>query len=112
MFIKIGVHLGFVLLSVAVFVQDAAVPAGAIYIDPNGHLSGFQLLQAIVMRFQNFELVLFEFISLTVVGLMESMMTATIVDDLTDTGSDKNRECRGQGIANVITGFFGGMAKL
>lgn len=47
---------------------------------------------------------------LTVVGLMESMMTATIVDDLTDTPSDKNRECRGQGIANMVTGFIGGMA--
>lgn len=48
--------------------------------------------------------------ALAVVGLLESMMTATIVDDLTDTSSDKNRECRGQGIANVLTGFLGGMA--
>ena len=37
-------------------------------------------------------------------------MTATIVDDLTDTASDKNRECTGQGVANIATGFFGGMA--
>lgn len=37
-------------------------------------------------------------------------MTATIVDDLTDTKSDKNRECVGQGIANIATGFIGGMA--
>ncbi|AWT48231.1 sodium-independent anion transporter [Psychrobacter sp. YP14] len=49
-------------------------------------------------------------IALAIVGLLESMMTATIVDDLTDTTSDKNRECRGQGIANVASGFFGGMA--
>ena len=49
-------------------------------------------------------------IALAVVGLLESMMTATIVDDLTDTPSDKNRECRGQGIANLASGFFGGMA--
>ena len=49
-------------------------------------------------------------IMLMIVGLLESMMTATIVDDLTDTKSDKNRECKGQGIANTITGFFGGMA--
>ncbi|WP_296402750.1 SulP family inorganic anion transporter [Psychrobacter sp.] len=48
--------------------------------------------------------------ALAVVGLLESMMTATIVDDLTDTPSDKNRECRGQGDANVVSGFFGGMA--
>ena len=49
-------------------------------------------------------------LALAVVGLLESMMTATIVDDLTDTPSDKNRECRGQGMANVVSGFFGGMA--
>ena len=49
-------------------------------------------------------------IGLAVVGLLESMMTATIVDDLTDTNSDKNRECKGQGIANIFTGFLGGMA--
>lgn len=44
------------------------------------------------------------------VGLLESLMTATIVDELTDTRSDKNRECIGQGIANTATGFIGGMA--
>ena len=44
------------------------------------------------------------------VGLLESLMTAQIVDDLTDTPSDKNRECIGQGIANTATGFIGGMA--
>ena len=48
--------------------------------------------------------------TLMLVGLLESLMTATIVDDLTDTRSDKNRECVGQGIANVATGFIGGMA--
>lgn len=47
---------------------------------------------------------------LAVVGLLESMMTATIVDDMTDTPSDKNRECKAQGIANVCTSFIGGMA--
>ncbi|KPW84034.1 Sulfate transporter/antisigma-factor antagonist STAS [Pseudomonas congelans] len=48
--------------------------------------------------------------ALAVVGLLESMMTATIVDDLTDTSSDRNRECKGQGIANIATGLIGGMA--
>jgi len=47
---------------------------------------------------------------LALVGILESLMTATIVDEATDTKSDKNREIRGQGIANTITGFFGGMA--
>ncbi|MBS3804162.1 MAG: SulP family inorganic anion transporter [Oleiphilaceae bacterium] len=49
-------------------------------------------------------------LALAVVGLLESMMTATIVDDLTDTTSDRNRECRGQGIANIGSGLLGGMA--
>lgn len=48
--------------------------------------------------------------ALTVVGLLESMMTATIVDDLTDTTSDKNRECKGQGVANIVSSLVGGMA--
>ena len=48
--------------------------------------------------------------ALAVVGLLESMMTASIVDELTDTPSNKNRECVGQGVANIATGFIGGMA--
>jgi SulP family sulfate permease len=49
-------------------------------------------------------------LTLAVVGLLESMMTASIVDELTDTPSDKSRECVGQGLANIGTGFIGGMA--
>ncbi|MCD8513698.1 MAG: SulP family inorganic anion transporter [Nitrincola sp.] len=49
-------------------------------------------------------------LALTIVGLLESLMTATIVDDLTDTKSDKNRECKGQGVANIGAGLMGGMA--
>ena len=48
--------------------------------------------------------------TMAVVGLLESMMTASIVDDLTDTPSDKNRECVGQGLSNIFAGFMGGMA--
>ena len=48
--------------------------------------------------------------TLAVVGLLESLLTAQIVDDLTDTPSNKNRECVGQGVANIATGFIGGMA--
>lgn len=44
------------------------------------------------------------------VGLLESLMTASIVDEFTDTTSDKNQECIGQGLANTATGFIGGMA--
>ena len=49
-------------------------------------------------------------ISLAIVGLLESMLTASIVDDMTGTESNKNKEAKGQGIANIVTGFFGGMA--
>ncbi|MFN4205886.1 MAG: SulP family inorganic anion transporter [Agrobacterium albertimagni] len=49
-------------------------------------------------------------VAVAAVGLLESLMTAQIVDDLTDTPSNKNRECIGQGIANTATGFIGGMA--
>jgi sulfate permease, SulP family len=49
-------------------------------------------------------------LALAVVGLLESLLTANIVDDMTDTESNKNKESRGQGYANVVTGFFGGMA--
>ncbi|MEE4302647.1 MAG: SulP family inorganic anion transporter [Wenzhouxiangella sp.] len=48
--------------------------------------------------------------TMMVVGLLESFLTAQIVDDLTDTPSDKHREARGQGLANIVSGFFGGMA--
>ncbi|MEX1058471.1 MAG: SulP family inorganic anion transporter, partial [Natronospirillum sp.] len=48
--------------------------------------------------------------ALTVVGLMESFMTETIVDDLTDTKSNRDQEAKGQGIANIGSGLIGGMA--
>lgn len=47
---------------------------------------------------------------LSVVGLLESLLTATIVDEMTDTSSDKNRECKAQGLANIGAGLLGGMA--
>lgn len=48
-------------------------------------------------------------IAMALVGLMESLMTAKLVDDVTDTHSDKTRESWGQGVANVLSGLFGGM---
>ncbi|MCA0154764.1 SulP family inorganic anion transporter [Tsukamurella sp. M9C] len=48
-------------------------------------------------------------LAVALVGLLESLMTAKLVDDITDTHSDKTREGWGQGVANVVTGFFGGM---
>ncbi|MGA9091753.1 MAG: SulP family inorganic anion transporter [Bradyrhizobium sp.] len=48
-------------------------------------------------------------LTMAAVGLLESLLTASIVDDRTDTGSNKNRECVGQGVANFVTGFLGAM---
>ena len=56
--------------NIAVFTQGEPLAEGAVYIDPGNSYSGFQLLQAVLLRFQNFELVLFEFISLTAIGLI------------------------------------------
>ncbi len=49
-------------------------------------------------------------VAIAVVGLLESLMTANLVDELTDTRSNRDKECIGQGMANTVTGFFGGMA--
>ena len=68
------------------------------------------LLPDIPLNWETLKIIFPYSITLAIVGLLESLMTAVIVDDLTDTTSCKNRECTGQGIANFITGFFGGMA--
>ena len=67
-------------------------------------------LPDIPLNFETLAIILPYAFPLAIVGLLESMMTQTIVDDLTDTKSDRNKECRAQGIANIGTGFMGGMA--
>jgi len=62
------------------------------------------------LNLETLQIILPYSLPLAVVGLLESLMTATIVDELTDTGSDKNRECKGQGLANIGAGLLGGMA--
>ena len=62
------------------------------------------------LTWETLQIILPYSVPLAVVGLLESLMTATIVDELTDTPSDKNRECKGQGIANIGSGLLGGMA--
>jgi len=68
------------------------------------------LIPQIPLTFETLAIILPYSAGVAAVGLLESLMTATIVDELTDTPSDKNRECIGQGIANTATGFIGGMA--
>jgi len=68
------------------------------------------LVPDVPLSIETLQIILPYSVTLMVVGLLESLMTATIVDDMTDTRSDKNRECVGQGVANIATGFIGGMA--
>ncbi|WPK11684.1 SulP family inorganic anion transporter [Lysinibacillus louembei] len=68
------------------------------------------LLPDIPLTFETLQIILPYSLALAVVGLLESLLTAQILDDMTDTKSNKNMEARGQGIANIVNGFFGGMA--
>lgn len=62
------------------------------------------------LNLETLQIILPYAVALAIVGLLESLMTATIIDELTDTSSDRNRECKGQGIANIGSGLLGGMA--
>ncbi|WP_373541499.1 SulP family inorganic anion transporter [Chamaesiphon sp.] len=67
-------------------------------------------LPQVPWTWETFQIILPYSLTLAIVGLLASFLTASLVDELTDTPSDKNQEARGQGIANIITAFFGGMA--
>ncbi len=68
------------------------------------------LIPDIPLTWETLQIILPYSAAVAAVGLLESLMTASIVDDLTDTKSDRNQECIGQGVANTATGFIGGMA--
>jgi sulfate permease, SulP family len=70
----------------------------------------FFALPAVPLTMETLSIIFPYALTLTMVGLIESLLTAQIVDDMTDTPSNKHREAQGQGIANFVTGFFGGMA--
>ncbi len=67
-------------------------------------------LPDVPLNLETLQIILPYSLTLTMVGLLESLMTASIVDEMTDTDSSKNRECTGQGLANIVAGLFGGMA--
>lgn len=67
-------------------------------------------LPDIPLNFETLKIIFPYSLALSIVGLLESLLTSQVLDDMTDTSSNKNKEARGQGIANFITGFFGGMA--
>jgi SulP family sulfate permease len=68
------------------------------------------LLPDVPFTLKTLEIILPYSVAVAVVGLLESLMTQQIVDEMTDTTSSRQRECYGQGIANFCTGFIGGMA--
>jgi SulP family sulfate permease len=69
----------------------------------------FFALPQVTFSFETLRIIMPYSLAMAAVGLLESLLTASIVDDMTDTNSNKNRECVGQGVANFITGFLGGM---
>lgn len=68
------------------------------------------LIPQIPFNFETLQIIFPYSIALAIVGLLESFMTTTIIDEFTDTKGDKTKEARGQGIANIASGFIGGMA--
>src|SRR5690606_29123231 len=72
------------------------------------HLPAFAL-PAVPLDWQTLSIIFPYAVTVAAVGLLESLMTASIIDDFTDTPSDKSRECKGQGLANIAAGLLGGM---
>ena len=68
------------------------------------------LLPDVPLNLETLTIILPYSLAVAVVGLLESLMTQNLVDELTDTRTDRNQECIGQGLANTATGFIGGMA--
>ena len=68
------------------------------------------LFPDIPLNLETLQIILPFSLALAIVGLLESLLTSQVLDDMTNTPSNKHRESRGQGIANIFTGFFGGMA--
>lgn len=101
---------------VAIVVVTALAIFGNLGMSTVGDMGNLQstlpvfLIPSIPFNLETLMIILPYSLALAIVGILESLLTAQIVDDMTDTGSDKNKESRGQGIANVVTGFFGGMA--
>ncbi|MBB6362606.1 SulP family inorganic anion transporter [Acinetobacter lwoffii] len=68
------------------------------------------LIPEIPLNLETLQIILPYSFTLATVGLLESMMTTTVIDEVTGTEGDRHQECRGQGMANIVSGFMGGMA--
>lgn len=119
----LGIIYGFPLLTKAVpapLVAIVALSAAAIMMGLDVRTVGdmgqmpstlpFFHIPAVPLTFETFAIIAPVAATLAFVGLLESLLTANLIDDLTDTASDKDKETRGQGIANILSSLFGGMA--
>ncbi|MGI2328851.1 SulP family inorganic anion transporter [Planococcus sp. YIM B11945] len=101
---------------IAILVLSAIVMYTGIDMQNVGSLSTISqalptfFLPNVPFNFETLQIIFPTALALSIIGLLESLLTASILDDATETDSDKNQEARGQGIANFVTGFFGGMA--
>lgn len=68
------------------------------------------LIPEIPLNFETFTIIFPYALTLATVGLLETMMTTTVINEVTNTEADRHQECRGQGVANIVSGFMGGMA--
>jgi sulfate permease, SulP family len=98
-----------VMLTAAAVLFDLRLPTVGDMGDLPSALPGFGL-PGVPFSLETLGIVLPFAIALALIGLLESLLTAQLLDDITDSRSDKDRESRGQGIANIATGFMGGMA--
>jgi SulP family sulfate permease len=98
-----------VITTIAVITLDIQVPTVGDMGELPTALPQFALPQ-VPLTLETLRIILPYSLSLALVGLLASFLTASLVDELTDTPSDQNREARGQGIANMVTSCFGGMA--
>lgn len=101
---------------IAIIILTAAAILGGIHLQTVGDLGTINqslptfFIPDVPFNMETLMIIFPYSVALAIVGLLETLLTASIVDDMTGTDSNKHKEARGQGIANVINGFFGGMA--
>lgn len=101
---------------IAIIVMTIVALASGVQLQSIGDLGSMPdtlpvfLMPDIPLNIETLKIIFPYALALSVVGLLESLLTSQVLDDMTETSSNKNTEARGQGIANFINGFFGGMA--
>jgi len=90
------------------FVRDMGSAEGSVSVSLQGGLPSFAV-PSVPFTFETLKIIFPYALLIAAIGLIESLLTLTLIDEMTDTRGRSNRECVGQGIANVTNGFFGGM---